>query len=65
MCFEKNVNKNIMLYEDELQILKKCHLKKKGKNAPLERISLNSGTGNKVAQYDSTTKESQHWAKQN
>ena len=59
MCFEKNVNKNIMLYEDELQKLEKCHLKK-GENAPLERISLNCGAGNKVAQYDSTTKESQH-----
>ena len=48
-----------MLYEDELQKLKKCRLKKR-KNAPLERISLNCGAGNKVAQYDSTTKESQH-----
>ena len=48
-----------MLYKDELQKLKKCHLKKR-KDAPLERISLNCGTGNKVAQYDSTTKESQH-----
>ena len=43
-----------MLYEDELQKLKERE------NAPLERISLNCGTGNKVAQYDSTTKESQH-----
>ena len=32
----------------------------KGENAPLERIALICGAGNKVAQYDSTTKESQH-----
>lgn len=49
-----------MIYEDELQKIEEMSLEKKGKNAPLERISLNCGAGNKVAQYDSTTKESQH-----